>query len=114
MHELGLVVRVIDTVERLAADKRLTRVDSVTLEIGEVSSVLPDYIADCWEWAKKKSALLEKTALKIERLPAVTRCRTCGRTYPTVQYGRECPYCRSEDTLLVCGNEFNIREIEAC
>ena len=113
MHELGLVVRIMETVESIAQERKLTQIDAVTLEIGEVSSVLPDYIADCWNWARGKSELLKTTALKIERLPAVTRCLGCGRTYATVEYGRTCPYCRSEKTVLVCGNEFSIKEIEA-
>ena len=29
------------------------------------------------------------------------------------QYGRECPYCKSEHTVLLQGNECLIKEIEA-
>jgi len=113
MHELGLVIRIMEMVESIAKERNLTQIDAVTLEIGEVSSVLPDYITDCWNWARKKSVLLTDTVLKIERLPAITRCLSCEKTYATVEYGRICPYCRSENTVLVCGNEFSIKEIEA-
>ena len=34
------------------------------------------------------------------------------RTYPTVQYGRTCPYCKSGETWLLKGNECIIKEIE--
>ena len=30
-------------------------------------------------------------------VPAVTVCNTCGKTYGTVEHGRICPYCHSED-----------------
>ena len=114
MHELGLVVYVIDTVEQLAKDESLTRVDSVTLEIGEVSSVMPDYFTDCWNYSHKKSELLKNAELKIETIPAVTICNVCGKTYPTVTFKKLCPFCASTDTQLLYGNEFTIKEIEAC
>ncbi|MFR6411722.1 MAG: hydrogenase maturation nickel metallochaperone HypA [Angelakisella sp.] len=51
--------------------------------------------------------------LKIETLPAVTHCEGCGENYPTVRHGRTCPYCGSEKTWLLRGNEISIEEIEA-
>ena len=55
MHELGTVFYVIEQVEKICKENELTKVGSVTLEIGEVSGIIPEYIVDCWEWAKKKS-----------------------------------------------------------
>ena len=113
MHELGTVVYVIDTVEKIAAENKLTTVGSVTLEVGEVRGIIPSYLSDFWLYARKKSELLKEAELKIETLPAVTFCQDCKQTYPTVEYGKECPNCRSFNTFLVTGNEYNIKEIEA-
>lgn len=112
MHELGTIVYVIDTVEKIAAENKLTEVASVTLEVGEVSGIVPSYLADFWLYARKKSELLEETELKIETLPAVTFCQDCKQTYPTVEFAKECPHCHSTNTFLVTGNEYNIKEIE--
>ena len=46
-------------------------------------------------------------------IPAVTFCENCGKTYETVKYGKECPYCHSGETWLVDGNQCVIKEIEA-
>ena len=92
MHELGIVFHTIRTIEEVAAEQGLTRVGSVTLELGEV---------------------LRGAPLKIETLPAVTHCEGCGENYPTVRHGRTCPYCGSEKTWLLRGNEISIKEIEA-
>lgn len=113
MHELGTIIYVIDTIEKLAADENLTAVGSITLQVGEVSGIIPDYLTDFWLYARKKSELLKETELKIEKLPAVTFCQSCKKTYPTVEFAKICPYCKSENTFLVVGNEFNIKEIEA-
>ena len=113
MHELGTIHYVIDTIEKLAVEKNLTAVGSITLEVGEVSGIIPSYLTDYWLFARKKSELLKETELKIEELRAVTYCQNCKRTYFTVEFGKECPHCHSDNTFLVIGNEFNIKEIEA-
>ena len=114
MHELGIVFHIIKSVEEIGAQNELTKVASVTLEIGEVSGIVPEYLTDCWKWAVKKSKLLDGSELRVEQIDAVTYCEACGRTYPTVQYAKICPHCGSDKTYLVTGSEVNIKEIEAC
>ena len=114
MHELGIVFHIIKSVEEIGAQNELTKVASVTLEIGEVSGIVPEYLTDCWKWAVKKSELLDGSELRVEQIDAVTYCEACGRTYPTVQYAKICPHCGSDQTYLVAGSEVNIKEIEAC
>lgn len=113
MHELGIIVHVAKTLHQIAEENNLTEIASVTLEIGEVSTVVPNYLTDCWMYYKKKFHLIENADMKIEILPAITYCENCEKTYPTVQYGRECPYCHSRDTYLIAGDECNIKEIVA-
>ncbi len=112
MHELGIVFHIIDSVESVARENSIEKVQSVTVEVGEVSSVIPDYLIDCWNWAvKKKDPLLQECTMQVERIHAITHCDTCGKEYDTVDYGKICPYCGSEKTWLLTGNEINIKEI---
>lgn len=114
MHELGVVFHVIKKVEEVAKENNITEINSVTLEIGEVSTVIEDYLRKCWKWSvEKKSELLKNTELIVEKIPAVTFCEECEKTYPTVEHGKICPHCGSANTYLLTGNEFNIKEIEA-
>ena len=113
MHELGTIYYVIDTVEKLVVENNLTKVGSITLEIGEVSGIIPKYLEDFWLYAREKTEYLTDTELKIEKLEAVTYCQDCAKTYSTLRYGKTCPYCQSGNTFLVTGNEYNIKEIEA-
>lgn len=112
MHELGVVFYVIDDVKKVAVENNVEHVHSVTLQVGEVSTVIPEYLIDCWNWAVKKHDILVDCELRVERIDAITYCEDCQKTYPTVQYGKICPYCQSEKTYLIQGNEFNIKEIE--
>ncbi len=113
MHELGTIYYVIDTVEKLMVENQLKKVGSITLEVGEVSGIIPEYLQDFWQYARAKTEHFQETELKIEELKAVTCCQDCKGTYPTMQYGKECPYCHSPNTFLITGNEYNIKEIEA-
>ena len=113
MHELGIVFHIIKTIEEVAGEQKLTKVSKVVLEVGEVSTVIPEYLEDCWKWACKKSELMDGSVLKIETIKAVTYCEDCQKTYETVKYAKICPYCKSENTYLIKGNEVQIKEIEA-
>ena len=112
MHELGVVFHIIKDLETVAAENGVSRINRVTLQLGEVSTVIPHYLTDCWKWTSEKNDLVRGAELIVETLPAVTYCENCGREYPTVQHGRICPYCKSERTYLLRGNEFLIKEIE--
>ena len=96
----------------MAKENQVTHIHSVTLELGEVSTVIESYLQNCWTWAAKKRPLFADAKLIVETLPAITYCEDCEKTYPTVEYGKICPHCGSERTYLLQGSEFNIKEIE--
>ena len=103
----------IDTLEEIGRENELTSISRVTLDLGEVSGVLPDYLQDCWRWAVDRTTLLQGATLDVQQIDAVTVCNSCGRTYGTIKYGKTCPHCGSPDTVLLQGLEIEIREIEA-
>jgi hydrogenase nickel incorporation protein HypA/HybF len=112
MHELGVVFRVVEDLKQVAGENNLSAIHRVTISLGEVSTVVPEFLQDCWKWARKHTPLLEETELVIEKIPAVTLCGDCGKSYETVKYAKKCPHCGSDHTWLIQGNEFLIKEIE--
>jgi hydrogenase nickel incorporation protein HypA/HybF len=112
MHELGVTFHIMDHLEKVAAENNVTKIRKVTLELGEVSTVIESYLQNCWKWAAAKRPLFEGAELVVETLPAITYCENCHGTYSTVKYGKVCPHCGSDRTYLAQGNEFNIKEIE--
>lgn len=112
MHELGIVFYIIRDVKKVADENHVDHVDAVVMDIGEVSTVIPDYLTDCWRWAADKEPLLKGCELKINLMPAVTVCRDCGQEYGTVLHGKTCPCCHGSNTFLLRGNEVEIKEIE--
>ncbi len=112
MHELGIVMQVIRQVEQVAEENGVEQVRKINMEIGEVSSVVPELFLDCFHWAKKKTRHLQEAELEIVLLEGLSYCQDCKRTYPTTVYAKECPHCKSRRTYLLTGNEINIRDIE--
>ncbi len=112
MHELGLVVHVIDEVEKVAKENGVKDVKKLTLEVGEVSSIVPDYFRDCFEWSKKKTETMKNCELEIIVFEALSYCEDCKETYKTTAAGKICPHCGSKNTYLITGNEMNIKQIE--
>ncbi len=112
MHELGIVMHMIGQVERVAEENQVERVTRINMEIGEVSSVVPDLFADCFQWARKKTRYLQQAQLELIILEGVSYCQDCKGTYKTTEFAKKCPHCGSENTYLVTGSEINIRDIE--
>ena len=72
MHELGVTFYVIRDVKEVAEANDIEKVNSVTLDIGEVSGVIHDQLIDCWNWAKKKEPVTKDADLIINQIDAVT------------------------------------------
>lgn len=112
MHELSIVMEVVKQVENLAKEHNVTKVKSVTVEVGEVSGVVYDYFVDAFNWMCKKNDLMKECELNYITIEAISYCQDCKKTYPTTRFAKECPYCHSIRTYLVSGKDFMIKEIK--
>ena len=92
MHEMGIILHMANMLDETAKEQNLTKIGN---------------------YFKVKHPVLAESELKLVTIPAVTFCGNCGKTYETVKYGKECPYCHSGETWLVDGNQCVIKEIEA-
>ena len=113
MHELGVVIEVIKTVENIAIKNKLTKIDTLVLQIGELSSMIPRYIESCYP-AAVDGTLLQETKFKIEILPGNGICKDCNKVFNLIENNNKCPNRESEVWELLCGKEFMIKEIVAC
>lgn len=113
MHELGVIIEVVKTVENFVKQNGLTKIDTLVLQIGELSSMIPKYIEACYP-AAVDGTMLQETKLKIEILPGNALCKKCNEVFNLIENRSKCPGCGSEDWELLCGKEFIIKEIIAC
>ena len=112
MHELGIMYEVVKTVSGFAQRNGVTKIDTLVLQIGELSPVVPRYIQECYP-AAIDGTLLQDTKLKIEILPGNGICKHCSKVFNIIQNSRNCPQCGVADWDLLSGKEFMIKEIVA-
>jgi len=112
MHELGIVIKVVKTVEAFAKGNGVEKIDTLVLQIGAMSSIVPQYIQACYP-AAVEGTMLKDTKLKIERLPGAGQCTQCDETFNPLESSNHCPRCGSRDWRLLRGKEFMIKEIVA-
>ena len=110
MHELGLCDYILKTVDRVAKEEALTEVQSVTLEVGLLSGVVPRFMEDCWQ-AVVDGTPYENTALVIETINGIARCLDCGHEFSADLERLYCPKCVSRRITPVTGNDLTLKEI---
>jgi hydrogenase nickel incorporation protein HypA/HybF len=113
VHEIGVMFEVVKTVENFAKQNGVTKIQTLVLQVGELSTVVPRYIEACYP-AAIDGTLLQDTELEIEILPGNGICLDCNKVFNIMENKSVCPYCQSRDFELLSGREFNIKEIVAC
>jgi hydrogenase nickel incorporation protein HypA/HybF len=113
MHELGIMYHIVEKVLRVVETNQLTEVETIVLQVGELSSVVPRYLHACFP-AAADGTVLENAKLEIEILTANGICQSCRKVYSLLQHSRVCPECKGEEFEMISGGEFYIKEIRAC
>ena len=108
MHEMSLTQGIIDLCLEHAGTRR---VNSVEVEIGLLSSAVPEAIEFCFE-ACSKGTLLEGAMLAIIRPPGKGHCQECLQETPLNELYGACQRCGSNRITITGGEELRVRAIE--
>lgn len=111
MHELGVVFEVIKAVDKVADEAGVDEIGAIVLQIGELSSMIPMYVENCFPAATYEKPRYANTKLEIEVIPGEAQCNECGEIFNVKQYEGYCPTCNSFDKRLLRGREFILKEI---
>lgn len=65
MHELGIMFNIVRSVENFALKNQVSKIETLVLQVGDHSPVVPQYIEACYP-AAVDGTMLEETKLKIE------------------------------------------------
>ena len=107
-------MEIVQTVENFARRNGVTKIQTLVIQIGELSSVIPKYVEDCYP-AVVENTMLQNTELKIEILPGNAMCRKCNKVFRLIENDNTCPNCgNNRDWEILSGKEFKIKEIVAC
>jgi hydrogenase nickel incorporation protein HypA/HybF len=109
MHEMAITQGIIELCENHASGRRIL---AVTVEIGELSSTVPDAIQFCFD-ACSAGTLLEGAMLNIVRVPGKGACQKCGASdMPLASLFDPCVACGAYGVTVLAGEEMRVCEIE--
>lgn len=108
MHELGITENIVAIVAEKAQGIPVKR---VTLEIGQLSAILPDAIRFCFDVCSK-GTVLEGSTLEILEIEGIGQCLACSQRIPLSEPYGICDRCGSPHLTIIQGEELKIKEME--
>ncbi|SHL37907.1 hydrogenase nickel incorporation protein HypA/HybF [Anaerocolumna jejuensis DSM 15929] len=112
MHELNVMLQVVDEVEQIASANQIPKVSAIVLDVGELCSIIPSFMIDYFPLMIEDKPMFEDCKLIIERSEGIGKCKTCGADYNVVQNGGFCPVCHEYEKEVLSGRDFLIKEIQ--
>lgn len=109
MHEISLVENIIQIILEEMPKNGITKVDSLTLAVGEMQHAVPEALQFAFGIMSKDTPL-EDAELIIERVPVKGHCKSCGKDFTPQDWISCCPECGKTDIEIISGKELNIVE----
>ena len=112
MHELSIVMSIVESVTETLGSYPGARVEEVRLRVGVLSAVVVDSLEFCWGLATDGTPLAG-SRLAVKVLPVIVHCAHCDKDVELdgVQSFR-CPQCDAPCGDLRQGRELEIEAIE--
>lgn len=112
MHELSIVLSIIEEVDDQSQARGLHHIEAVHLKVGAFSGVDREALLFAWSIACEGTPV-EHARLEIETIPLVIHCAVCrqDRTPPSL-YQLCCPECGTPSYTIVTGRELEVVSLE--
>lgn len=110
MHELTILVELVDMVENAMRENNIKKIDTVVVQVGQLSSIVPRFMYEYYPNACDNS-MLEGSSLEIEMIRANGICHHCNKVFNVIKAKGKCPLCDAEDWEMLSGQEFMLKEI---
>lgn len=110
MHEMGIVVSLVDMAVEHAERNHASKVHKVVLQVGSISGVVPRYLMGFYPLVVE-GTMLEGSELEIEEVAASVFCTKCATTYDPCRTEMVCPKCGSEECDVIEGRGLMVKEI---
>ena len=111
MHELSICQNALSQIEKLAHQHAANAVCRVHVQIGPLSGVDADLLANAFPIAIAGS-VADGAELVVETLPLRVHCSKCGSDSEVRPNHLACPSCGNWQTSLISGHEIILSSIE--
>lgn len=110
MHELSIIMSIIDIVENEAFNHPGKNVKRVDLDIGRLAGIEFEAFDFLWE-TSTKNTILNQSEMHINFIDGRAKCHTCQNDFRIDQLYDECPKCGSFEKDVLGGKEMRIKSI---
>jgi hydrogenase nickel incorporation protein HypA/HybF len=110
MHELSIVMNIIQIAEQQAKAANASVVDEIELDIGTMSGIDMDSMDFAWEQAVKQT-MLQNSVRKVNRIKAKAKCLDCGAEFAIEKYYDACPACGEHLLDILQGTELRVKSL---
>lgn len=104
MHELSLVISLLEIVDDYARRHRFRKVNTLRLSFGKLACIEPAALTFAFE-IQAKDTVAEGAELSFEVLPVVISCLLCEKDFTVSLYPAACPACGNIEVTLKGGRE---------
>ena len=110
MHELSIVMSIVETAEEKVKENHAQSVESIDLVIGDLAGVESDALDFAWDSAVKNT-VLQSAKRNIIHVPAKAKCLECDCEFEIKELYDECPLCGEHLLQIVQGKELQIKSM---
>lgn len=110
MHELSLVVNILEIAQEQMRNHRARDLEEIELEIGQLAGVEMEAFTFAWDAAVMNTPL-QQTRRIIHEIPGKAICLLCDREFITDQLYSPCPECGDYLNELIQGKELRIKSL---
>lgn len=110
MHELSLMQSIIEIVEREIETHGITRVERITVKVGEMMGVEETSMQLAFEVLAEDTPMAGAT-LELVYIPGEAYCARCDYRYPVKRYRITCPQCGGGGQIIA-GKELYVDSLE--
>ncbi len=110
MHEMSIVLQLIDLATEHAARAGAQKILELELDIGTHSGIEIEAFQAAMEVAKKRTPL-ENAQLKINRILARAECGECGQLFEVEEPLTGCPVCGNLSVRISSGMELQLKSL---
>ena len=111
MHEMSICEGILQVLETEAGKQGFSKVKTVWLEIGDLSSIEPEALKFGFDVVMRNS-LADDARLEIINIPGRAWCMQCAGEVAIKRRFDECPECGSYQLQATSGDEMRIKELE--
>ncbi len=110
MHEMSIVASIVEIAENEAKKANANKITELEMDIGTVSGIELDALNFAFESIKPRT-MLKNAEIKINTIPAKSKCEDCFSEFETDAVYALCPECNSYKTKIIQGKEMKVKSI---